>query len=243
MPDIGEREQLERDGFLALPAMFTPGQLADVAARLDRLWSRFGDLPRAHAQDIAATGASPAPLRNPEINRALKLDPGLARTAVFLACRAKARELRGALAACVFDHAIAKMPQGNAETPWHQDQAFTGHRTPLRTVHFWIPLQDVDESNGCMHFVPGSHHRGLLPHEGLTNASGGTTMRACEVRGDGAVVVPMAAGGCTVHTPLTLHFTGANRSPAPRRAWILHFGPFGRPSKLHPRLLFEKYMS
>lgn len=236
------QQQLERDGFLVLPAMFTRDEIGEVAERLDRLWAHFSELPAAHAQDIAATGTSSAPLRSPEINRALQLDPGLADTAVYRTCQRKARELRGPLAACVFDHAIAKLPQGNAETPWHQDQAFTGHRTALRTVHFWIPLQDVDEANGCMHFVPGSHRLGLVPHESLRNASGGTTLRARDVAVEGAVAAPIAMGGCTIHTPLTLHFTGPNRSAAPRRAWILHFGALGRWAKLHPKLLFEKYV-
>lgn len=53
--------------------------------------------------------------------------------------------------------------------------------------------------------------------------------------------VPLKAGGVTVHTPLTVHFAGANRSDSVRHAWILHFGPFGWMSKLRPPLLLEKY--
>ena len=242
MTKISQKEQLERDGFLILPDMFSAEEVAEVADRLDQLWARFRDLPSSHAQDIAVSGAASPVLRAPEVNRAIRLDHALARTGVYRKCHGLARELRGTLAAYVFDHAIAKTPQGNAETPWHQDQSFTGHRTTLRTVHFWIPLQDVDENNGCMHFIPGSNHRGLVPHDSLKNASGGMTLRAREVDAASALAAPLAAGGMTVHMPLTLHFTGPNRSASARRAWILHFGPLGWLAKLSPKLLLEKYL-
>ena len=28
----------------------------------------------------------------------------------------------------------------------------------------WLALEDVDEENGCMYYVPGSHKQGLLQH-------------------------------------------------------------------------------
>ena len=38
-------------------------------------------------------------------------------------------------------------------TRWHQDQAFQGPHRPMNTVHFWIPLQAVNELNGCLKFL------------------------------------------------------------------------------------------
>lgn len=242
MPDLSLNARLDEDGFLILRDVIRPDDLDEVRTRLDRLFADFHKLPASRAQDIAAaTDTGAAPLKSAEINRTLRVDPALARTAVFRHCREVARELRGPLAALAFDHAIAKQPGTNAVTPWHQDQVYTGHRTALSTVHFWIPLQDVDEDNGCMHFIAGSHREGFLEHKPLRNASGGTTWEATGVDLDRARAVPLAAGGMTVHTPLTLHFTGPNRSTAPRRAWILHFGPMGWLAKLHPALLLEKY--
>jgi ectoine hydroxylase-related dioxygenase (phytanoyl-CoA dioxygenase family) len=240
--DSSLRSKLDQDGFLVLRDVLTPAAVDDVRGRLDRLFERFHTLSPARARDIAATtGPGPAPLKNAEINRTLQVDRSLGATDLFRTCRRIARELRGPLVGLAYDHAIAKQPRADAVTPWHQDQIYTGHRTPLRTVHFWIPLQDVDEDNGCMHFIAGSHLAGLCEHAPLRNASGGITFEATGVDLDRAHAVPLAAGGLTVHTPLTLHYTGPNRSAGVRRAWILHFGPLGWMAKLHPALLLEKY--
>jgi ectoine hydroxylase-related dioxygenase (phytanoyl-CoA dioxygenase family) len=34
-------------------------------------------------------------------------------------------------------------------------------RVQPRTVQFWVALDDVDETTGCMHFVPGVHEQAL----------------------------------------------------------------------------------
>ena len=36
---------------------------------------------------------------------------------------------------------------------------------------------------------------------------------------------PLRAGGCTVHTGRTLHYTGGNRTDTPRRAYIVNCRP------------------
>lgn len=241
MNDAELRARLDADGFLVLRDVFTLADVAEVGNRLDRLFAGFDQLPASRAQDIATAGdGSAKALRSAEINRVLRVDSALASSRIYRECRRIARALRGPFAAYAFDHAIAKQPKADAVTPWHQDQVYTGHRTPLRTVHFWVPLQDVDEENGCMHFIPGSHREGLRHHEALKNASGGITYAASPDLAT-AVAVPLAAGGLTIHTPLTMHFTGPNRTLGVRKAWILHFGPLGWFAKLRPAMLLEKY--
>ena len=137
----------------------------------------------------------------------------------------------------MFDHAIYKAPFNHTETPWHQDQAYTGHRRLLQTYHFWIPLQPASVDNGCMHFVTGSHTAGKVPH--TTNPGG--HVRRTAVPPDAQIeACPLPVGGVTVHSPLTLHYTGPNLTAEVRRAWILHFGPFGRLAKCHPDIVLEK---
>ena len=35
---------------------------------------------------------------------------------------------------------------------------------PNEALTFWIPMDVVDESNGCIRYVRGSHKRGMRPH-------------------------------------------------------------------------------
>ncbi|WP_167859284.1 phytanoyl-CoA dioxygenase family protein [Paenibacillus cymbidii] len=65
-------------------------------------------------------------------------------------------------------HVRPKIPHHDLTTvPWHQDAYYYGGKEagnpdyPILSV--WIPLIDVDEHNGCLQFVPGSHKWGLTP--------------------------------------------------------------------------------
>ena len=131
-----------------------------------------------------------------------------------------------------FDMLISKEPDQLSETPWHNDYSYSGvptapagHLSRLTTLQFWVALDDVDEENGCMQFIPGSHK---LPSPEHYVASGepdahNRLLAARDVDTSRAVACPLPAGGCTVHSSATLHSTGGNRSPTRhRRAYIFN---------------------
>jgi len=126
-------------------------------------------------------------------------------------------------------HAILKPAHHGAVTPWHQDIAYwnPGYEYDGR-INVWIPLQDVNEDNGCMHFVPGSHKLDVLHHQSIGN---NPRVHGLEVKPSAefdkllekAVACPIAAGCATMHLPRTLHYAGPNRTDAPRRAYIMAY--------------------
>jgi hypothetical protein len=237
-------DDFERDGFLSVPALTTRADTEKIRALLDPLFDRFDTLGE-RAIDLAGPRAPGQPLRSPEINEAVILEPRLKNTLVYLRCREVARHLLGVPVGYQFDHAIFKAPQNQTATAWHQDEAYSHEPIPLRSVHFWIPLQAVTESNGCMWFIPGSHRGPLRAHRllnGRTDGSNrkiaGGTLITDNVDDSSAVACPLAIGGVTVHHPLTLHYTGPNQSNGIRKAWILHFGAYGWfRRRLHPKVL------
>jgi ectoine hydroxylase-related dioxygenase (phytanoyl-CoA dioxygenase family) len=85
-------------------------------------------------------------------------------------------------------------------------------------------LRDVSVESGCMQFIPGSQQNDLLPHR----KPPGVEPIVVDVPFDAASAVPcpLRAGDATVHFCRTLHYTGENTSPNPRRAFttIVH-GP------------------
>lgn len=135
-----------------------------------------------------------------------------------------------------FDMLIHKPAGHPHETPWHQDISYVqvpfapkGFPTLGLTIQFWVAIDDADEENGCMHFVPGRHREGGLEHRvasGLpTDSNRLLEIVDPEVHLDlGAMVaVPLAAGGCTFHGEGTPHATPPNRSvDRPRRAYIFN---------------------
>ena len=55
-----------------------------------------------------------------------------------------------------------KEPETPAIAAWHQDATYFGLR-PYEHVTAWLALTDATAENGCMEFLPGSHHRGSSP--------------------------------------------------------------------------------
>mgnify|MGYP003345221605 CR=1 FL=1 len=153
-----------------------------------------------------------SPLRAPEV----------------IAAMAEASLRQGAIGVRLFhDHALWKMPGDSKATPWHQDFPYWPMNEP-GALSAWIPMHDVDEHNGCMMFVPGSHTKGKLTGIDLVNPqdifafeeSNGVTRTQ-------AVKVPLKAGSLTFHNGLCFHYAHANMSDQPRRVLALIYFPDG----------------
>lgn len=135
-----------------------------------------------------------------------------------------------------FDMLIYKPPGHPHETPWHQDMSYADHpfaragsTITQESLQFWVALDDVDDENGCMHFVPGFHDRALLAHR-VASGDPRDDSRLLEIADPGrdlagatVVAAPLSAGGATVHSYGTPHYTPPNRSTdRPRRAYIFN---------------------
>jgi ectoine hydroxylase-related dioxygenase (phytanoyl-CoA dioxygenase family) len=116
------------------------------------------------------------------------------------------------------DHALFKMPNDSKPTPWHQDWPYWP-MNETGAMSIWIALNDVDENNGCMMFVPKSQRIKNLRHVDLVQphdifADEG----ASGLDRNTAAVVRMKAGSCTFHDGLTFHYAHANQTNKPRGA-------------------------
>jgi ectoine hydroxylase-related dioxygenase (phytanoyl-CoA dioxygenase family) len=145
------------------------------------------------------------------------------------------RQLLGFEPELQFDMLISKEPGNLNETPWHQDFAYSQMPlrpagTPIRSerLQFWVALDDVDESNGCMHFVPRAHTGQLLEHfiAGGKETDPGRLLAMTKHPDPSTVVAcPLKRGGCTIHTEGTPHYTTGNSTKdRNRRAYIFNLG-------------------
>lgn len=136
----------------------------------------------------------------------------------------------------VFDMLIYKPAGHPHETPWHQDMSYAGMPyAPAGVqpvdglVQFWVPLDDVDEDNGCMQFMPGHHTRPMLPHTVASGEPDDPARLLAIVDPEqhldltARAVAKLPAGGVTMHGYGTPHYTGPNRTTdRPRRAYIFN---------------------
>jgi ectoine hydroxylase-related dioxygenase (phytanoyl-CoA dioxygenase family) len=74
-----------------------------------------------------------------------------------------------------------------------------------------------------MRFLPGSHHEEVRPHQLINPESADGLQLADGQPVRGSVACPLPAGGATVHSGRTLHYTGPNHTHEPRRAHIMAF--------------------
>jgi ectoine hydroxylase-related dioxygenase (phytanoyl-CoA dioxygenase family) len=139
-----------------------------------------------------------------------------------------AKQLAGCSAVRILhDHLLFKMPGDSKPTPWHQDLPYWPMDRP-GALSLWIPLDDVDENNGCMMFVPGSHKYGKLtaidlinPQNLLDFIDGGDEAR------NRPVIVRMKTGSATFHDGLTFHYAHPNHTNKPRRVLAIIYFPDG----------------
>ncbi len=232
----GQVEQYATEGFIVLPSVFTLEEIGAVRSMLDPLFEQFQRIPRSRRWDLGADNATDdRPVRSAEILAPSQLDERLTQTSVYHACRELAACLCGSPVEYKFDHAIYKMPFSEHPTAWHQDKAYSGPRALAATVHFWVPLQEVKVESGCMHYLPRMHQDGLIRHQRHAN---GHVLMLPWVDDSRAIACPLRAGDIVAHFPLTPHYASGNQTGQTRRAWILHFGPWGRSHRLRHAMGF-----
>ena len=110
-----------------------------------------------------------------------------------------------------------KAPGMNQATPPHQDAYYFMLEPPV-ALTMWLALDEVDETNGCVRYLPGSHLHGLRSH-GSTQTLGfsqglleyGEAERSLEISS------PAQPGDLLVHHALTVHRADRNAHPTRQR--------------------------
>lgn len=105
-----------------------------------------------------------------------------------------------------------KVPRDSSATPPHQD-GYYFMIDPPEALTMWIALDDVDEENGCLRYVRGSNHKGLLPHvrSEVLGFSQGIPAYGSD-HGEEEVAITTRPGDVLVHHCLTVHLAHLNRS-------------------------------
>jgi hypothetical protein len=211
-------------GFLAVPEICPASEVEWLCQLFDRLFAQRTGWQRGDYFDFAGPDTPETEPVLPQLLEPSRYEPALKNAALRVNALAVAQQLLGPSAELVFEHAMLKPARIGAQTPWHQDEAFYPIHTNYRSITIWVPLQPVDQSNGCMQFIPGSHTRDVLPHRRLNDDPRLHGLEACGADAGQAVSCPLPAGGATVHHCRTLHHAGPNLTDAPRRAYALGFG-------------------
>lgn len=133
---------------------------------------------------------------------------------------ALARQVLGADINLMQSMLLMKPPGISGEKVWHQDNAYF-RLEPARVIGFWVACDDTDVANGCMHLVPRSHLRGVLPHTGEGDLYGLTSPP--DFSDPNVLPIPLEAGDALLFHGEICHGTPANTTNTRRRALQYHY--------------------
>lgn len=126
---------------------------------------------------------------------------------------------------CILASVIAKGPGAASQVAFHQDLTYTDERHH-RTCIVWIPLLDVDEQNGALWVVPGSHRWTWGPRAASDTLPTAAHQDAFLRR---ARCVPMGAGEVLAYDAALVHGSHNNGSTGMRTAIAMALVPEGAP--------------
>ena len=210
-------DQFDELGFIKLEGLFTADELARVATAIDPLEAEGERLLRENASGSRLSSLDAITFTTHIVKQSQVLRDFAAHPALKDVCH----DLIGGDVRLYWDQSVYKKSGKPQEFPWHQDNGYT-FIEPQQYITCWIPLGDVDETNGCPWIAPGMHRMGTLDHW-ITPIG----LKCLEDVPD-AVCVPAKAGDAIVFSSLSPHRTGPNlKVGAVRKAYILQYAPDG----------------
>jgi ectoine hydroxylase-related dioxygenase (phytanoyl-CoA dioxygenase family) len=125
-----------------------------------------------------------------------------------------------------------------ARVGWHTDRQYWQSCTSAEMLTAWVGFHDVDEVNGAVSFLPGSHRWDISGLDFFSQDADALNASIVAQGFDPAPVTPrMRRGQVSFHHCRTVHGSSANRSTTPRRSLAIHLQPTGnrwRPGATHP---------
>ena len=205
----------DRDGYVVIRGFYGKDEAAALQARFDEILAE--DPPRIPRENrFLEDPADPETVKY--LSRLAEFDPyfdDLCRSDRFVKL---AEGLMGDGAVPKSVEWFNKCSKVGRHTPPHQD-GYYYMIEPNEGVHFWLALDDVDEGNGCVRYMPGSHRRGMRHHVKGT-LIGFSQAVADYSDTDEAQMVPtrLEPGDLLAHHTLVIHRADANTSDRERRA-------------------------
>ncbi|MBP8295301.1 MAG: phytanoyl-CoA dioxygenase family protein [Burkholderiales bacterium] len=216
MLDSGQVDFYREHGYLMVPDLLDAAELAEVRREAERIV--------AGAQGVAADNEvyDFEDSHRPERPRVRRIKEPHAASPVF------ARLLRHPRLLSVYAALLGpdvrlktsklnmKAAEYGAPVEWHQDWAFYPH-TNDDLLALGLMLDDVDDENGPLLVIPGSHRGPTFDHHSNGVFCGAMDIAAAAIDPAQAVRLTGRAGSASVHHVRLVHGSDLNRTPRPRR--------------------------
>lgn len=163
-------------------------------------------------------GFAPRKVMNP-----FTKDPAFARFALSKKLRGLLEAIVGKPVLLASDQIFLKPPLHGSAKPYHQDNAYFRCTPGDEVITAWIALDDVDEANGCLRYIDGSHRLPILEHHKTEGESYNLQPAASAIDLSNESLAPVGKGGVVLHHSHTLHTSHRNTSDRWRRGYATHW--------------------
>jgi ectoine hydroxylase-related dioxygenase (phytanoyl-CoA dioxygenase family) len=210
-----QKDFYTENGYLMVENAVSPDQLA----RLREITARLIDASRGVSESNEVydldRGHGPDSPRLTRIKIPHKRDPYFWEVLRNSVMTEVLTDLLGPDTAILTSKLNTKAPGGGRAVEWHQDWAFYPH-TNDDLLAFGLMLEDVDEANGPLMVIPGTHRGPVLDHHVNGVFAGAINPDDPLFERDRIVTLTGKAGSMTVHHVRTLHGSAPNVSDRPR---------------------------
>ncbi len=211
-----QKEQFQRDGFLAVEGFWNEQEVAAMRAELER-FKALGLL-----RNVATDGDG----QTRSAQKAnLQLCPMSPHSRLFRAMPfapkaiAAVEQLLGGPLRLRLDQVFLKPGGSGAGTNWHQDNSYFGLADTRNGVALWTAVHDATRENGTMRVIPAAFE---TPLEHSRDPESNHHLR-CFPDEEQAVTIELKAGGALFFLYGTPHATGGNATAHERAGVALHF--------------------
>jgi ectoine hydroxylase-related dioxygenase (phytanoyl-CoA dioxygenase family) len=232
LPTEAEVQFFRESGYWLAPKVLSDAELGALRDHMDRVYAGVHETGREPWLGGWKPGGDPNAIR--KTDNAHWADLTLRALAFNETIGAMAARLIGADTIHLWhDQLLYKPGTGAAALPagnvgWHQDLNYWQCAAPPDLLTAWVAFDDVNEENGCMQVIPGSHQWGLVEGGNFFFQDREAQERALKTpKGQSwrPVSCHLKAGELSFHHCLTLHGSGPNSADRPRRSLVLHLMP------------------
>ncbi len=207
-----ERDFYAENGYLLVENAVTPEQLERMRAIAYDLIEKSRTVAESDDVYDLDDGHGPDSPRLTRIKLPHRQDPYFWEVLKSSAMTGVLTSLLGPDTAIQTSKLNTKAPGGGAAVEWHQDWAFYPH-TNDDMLAFGLMLEDVDEANGPLQVIPGSHRGPLLSHHNADGVfCGAIDPDDPDFHPERAVTLTGRAGSMSVHHVRMLHGSAPNQS-------------------------------
>ena len=208
------KESYDRDGFVLIRNFLSADECEPLFAALDRY---IREVVPSIPDESAFYQDKSRPETLKQLQHLEKYEPYFEGYSSHPKWNALASTLIGEEAHTLGPKWMDKPPKIDHPTPPHQDNFYFKFNPP-HVASVWMAIDPVDEGNGCLRYIPGSHQRGIRPHT-LTSVLGfsqGIT-DYCSKDEEMEEVVDMEPGDVVVHHGQIIHRADPNQSTTRHR--------------------------